>query len=479
MDSSHGQVGEVSLVLDLGGDDDTTTDEGSPDSTSRTPTAVVAPNAEDVPEPSPPEPQTAIKTMQAAAAAALASSGRPDPYDLQDDTPEATPTRRRPSAHGLEAAEDDLDDLALPAMQSTITGSARSVTSRTPATMLEEVSESPVKAPGTGQRRRIGAHEVSSSTMRLQQVMEADDQHNEADPLSSPSEQRTQRARVSLGRTRPSPLAVEADEPDELSPELTMRSRQSRTLGSPELSSPPKQRQAEPQQQPEPEQAAPEISPPPVSSPVETAQRLREKKKRRGPRRTATAEVREDEGPSAAAEEEDEPEATAEPPDEPPQKRRRKEKTSPAKQKQGRRKRPTADDQEPIEPVDKPARKPRRKKTSTVDGEDVVIHAQRFTKRRRVAEGEDPDFDIITAEIPFGKRAGVNCVDVLSSMCDDVVESAVQTLQESKKRAADAAARREIQVKTRALEAFQAELQHRFLGHVRHIPPLGPCLDIS
>lgn len=435
----------MSFNIDFGEENDTTSEEGSPESTSKTPTAPTnksASSARSHIQSSPSEPRTAVKTVQHTAAPAPPSSGRPDPYELRESTPQPTT-----------ATEDDEDDLALPVAQSTILRSARSVASRSSVTIVEEVSESPIKAPGTGQRRRVGAHDVSSSAMRLQQVMEADDDENEADPLSSPSEQRTQRARVSLGRPKRSPLAAEADEPDELSPEQTIRSKRPRTQVSPELSSPPKQRQADPK----PIAAQAESEATVVSSPL---QRKRGKT-RRSPRTSRPAEAVVEEEPSVVTEEADDPEP------EPAPKRRRKEKTSPAKQKQGRPKASSKNDEEARDSGDKPAKKPRRKKSSAEDGgNDVVIHAQRFTKRRRVAEGEDPDFDIITAEIPFAKRAGVNCIDVLSSMCGDVIDAAMETLQGSKRHAVDAASRREIKVKSHALEAFQAELQHRFLGHV-------------
>ncbi|KAH7027773.1 uncharacterized protein B0I36DRAFT_385724 [Microdochium trichocladiopsis] len=134
-------------------------------------------------------------------------------------------------------------------------------------------------------------------------------------------------------------------------------------------------------------------------------------------------------------------------------------------------------------------------------GNDVIpITVQRYTRpsaaalRRRRREshqqqqqhiggsggggGSDDDDDVLMlegAEIPFADRSGVNAIDVLTQMCEEVIDA---TLEKMQQRAAAAAAstedgaggvsqtmRKEIRTKMRALEAFQEELRTRLLEH--------------
>ncbi|KAM0594514.1 hypothetical protein ACHAQG_002204 [Verticillium nonalfalfae] len=155
-------------------------------------------------------------------------------------------------------------------------------------------------------------------------------------------------------------------------------------------------------------------------------------------------------------------------PEEPVLKRRRTTvKASPAKQRQGRKKKiSVTSTSEPAKAQPKITAKARQPKAVDSPDEGVFeIPVQRFTKRGRPAEGEDPDFDLISADIPFSKRSGVNTIDVLAQMCDELIQTSLNTLRDGVQRAPDASAKKELRIKTRALEAFQAELEHRFLGH--------------
>lgn len=97
--------------------------------------------------------------------------------------------------------------------------------------------------------------------------------------------------------------------------------------------------------------------------------------------------------------------------------------------------------------------------------EAVSIPVQRFTKHVQVAEGGD-EADVLAMDIPFAGRGGVNTVDVLTHMCDEIIETSIETLKEGVRNAQDASTKREHRVQQRALEAYQDELRTRLLQHV-------------
>ena len=176
----------------------------------------------------------------------------------------------------------------------------------------------------------------------------------------------------------------------------------------------------------------------------------------------------------------------------PPKRRRRREAASPAQQQQPAKKaraRPPTRPPSPPQPEPQPPRqaqakpkgrskKPARRSKAAADDEDaepgsnsVPVTVQRFTKPPRASEpaegGDDPATDILTGEIPFTSRSGVNSVDVLSKLCEELVEVYMDKLEARARAAEDAATRREQKTMYRALEAFQEELRTRLLEHVR------------
>ena len=96
----------------------------------------------------------------------------------------------------------------------------------------------------------------------------------------------------------------------------------------------------------------------------------------------------------------------------------------------------------------------------------VVVH--RLTGGL-VYEGDDPDIDILNAEIPNVKRAGVNSIDVLRQICQEIFGSALETLQEGRTNVEDAALRREYATKWRAVNSFADEVYARLVEHVRSL----------
>jgi hypothetical protein len=104
--------------------------------------------------------------------------------------------------------------------------------------------------------------------------------------------------------------------------------------------------------------------------------------------------------------------------------------------------------------------------------ETIPITVQRFTKKP-VANEQDPDADILALDIPFASRSGVNTIDVLSQICEEIIDTTVEQLNGEMEQADSASLRKDLRIKTRALDAFQEELRTRLLQHVG-----TPTLDI-
>lgn len=162
-------------------------------------------------------------------------------------------------------------------------------------------------------------------------------------------------------------------------------------------------------------------------------------------------------------------------PEEAPAKRRRRSKQglanwSPAKQKQGKPKKKT-----------KPKASERQKKAKAVTKKPTVadetpegdntfeVTVQRFTRRPQPGE-EDSDQDIFDIDIPFGSRSGVNTIDVLSQLCDEVIQRSLDLLEGALNQTGDSFSKKECRIKLLALKAYREELKTRFLQHVSLAP---------
>jgi hypothetical protein len=229
---------------------------------------------------------------------------------------------------------------------------------------------------------------------------------------------------------------------------------------------PPKaQRKDKPQPQPKPTRAPEVVEPaePEEAEEIdetEAARRLGRKRPRRSIDAPAEAEQ------SELRAEVEEPAA---------KRRKRKPPQSPAAQQ------PPKTRKEKKQPASQPKKSAPKKKTKPTPAADddqdeleaeakgtIPIQVQRFTKPRKVHYDGDSDTgpDILASDtIPFASRAGVNAVDVLAQMCDEMVASFLSNLHDQGRAAADAAARREFRTMIRALEAFREELRTRLLEH--------------
>ncbi|KAI0170388.1 hypothetical protein BJ166DRAFT_494286 [Pestalotiopsis sp. NC0098] len=366
----------------------------------------------------------------------------------------------------------------------------------------EEVTESPVDAPGSGHRRRVRMSNVTTQSAELQRMVMVQETGFSAEPgASSPLARKTRMSGVtpsaasarSRRTTRPSALAqssVTADA-DELSPIPAQSKQAGNTLSSSaarshegsvrrsnlgpveterdELSSPvplvesrrraQAKKKAKPKRQPSPDLAATQDDADEVSlenaqldaEDEENAEQIEVEEAARviGRKRPRTSPPRE-ESPELDAER-DEPT--------PAPKRRRQKRTqeSPAVQSKPKAavgKKPSGE---------KPKPKQGRKRHSGAD-EQVPITVQRYTQRRQHNES-DTDADILSADIPFSNRSGVNVIDVLAQICEDVIDKNLTILHEAANNTDDAATRKEYRTKLRALEAFGQELGTRLLEH--------------
>jgi hypothetical protein len=463
-------------------------------SAKRRPLEASADTAPTIPQPPTPEqPESAQPS----------SASKGDPYDLGRESPrEEEPVIARSSSslgHREEVPQDVQPTEDTPTSQPSAAAppsSRSSAASRGSAGQhMEEVTESPAGAPGSGHRRRVRVDDVITQSAQLQRmVMDEEARVAGEDNTSSPLARKTRQSGVipstlsvrSRRMTGRSPLAqTTPQEPDELSPAIGPSSRSNGTAGTDsarsslrsarritvssignepdELSSPvplvesrrraqakskaKRGRQPSPvveeQQEAEEDAEVQEVEEAEEISVKEAARHLGRKRRRPSPPREASPEL----------------DSRIEEVPQPAKKRRQKRAPdSPAKQAQPKvqkRKKKSGEQREPA---------PARSKQSG-DREHVSIAVQRYTRQQQYAEG-DTDTDILASEIPFANRGGVNVVDVLSQMCDEVIDSNMATLHEAAVNAKDAAAKKEYRTKLRALEAFQEELRTRLLEHV-------------
>ncbi|KAI0594759.1 hypothetical protein F4775DRAFT_415942 [Biscogniauxia sp. FL1348] len=370
--------------------------------------------------------------------------------------------------------------------------------------MIEEVTESPAAAPGSGHRRRIKMTDTTTRSAKLQKaVLEEENGFTAEFTTSSPLARKTRMSgatpsALSARSTRSgarqirespieevvesSPIARRSLKGDSSPINSSARSTRSQNrpiasssvaeqedeLASPTLEAPitrnirkpkPKAKKPEPEPEPEPE-VEPELEPEPEPEPEPpaTGQELRD-------------EVNDEE--VEEAEEVDVHEAAR-------RIGRKRHRVSPPREESPElhsqlveRKQPATKRQRK-RPSDTPAKqshpKPRKEKTRPTtrkrksNGEAIPITVQRYTKRT-IHNEDDTDEDILNADIPFANRSGVNVIDVLSQICDEVIEASLESVHESAINAKDAGVKKEFRTKLRALEAFQEELRTRLLEH--------------
>ncbi len=470
---------------------------------SRTSARLSASRARSSPAPSPQPPSASSQARSSASrASARLNPARPNPPSISPGTPSIANVLEAPQVQPAlptgkvedQAEDDELESLpaAMP-----VPGSHSSTVSRIsagPGIVEEEVTESPAEAPGSGHRRRIRLSNVATQSARLQRAVMEEEQNGitgeftTSSPLARKARMRSTRpgpipARSMRTTTRmaSSPVIPESDDSSPAAPRPPRKSDSTEASGSArstrsqgrrstlstvlgeeedvdELSSPlaagtssarkpqPRVRsKLVPKRVPEPIEEEPEPEPEleldaeneqaEEIGDHEAARQIGRKRPRASPARGESPEL--NAGPIGNAE---------------PAKKKRQKRTqqaSPAKQAQPKAQKP----------------KPRRSIGRQGDGEAIPIIVQRYTQRAHINE-DDSDADILGADIPFANRGGVNVIDVLAQVCEEVIESNLETLHKATVQAADSATRKEYRTKLRALEAFQEELRTRLLEQV-------------
>ncbi|POS77549.1 AT hook domain-containing protein [Diaporthe helianthi] len=321
----------------------------------------------------------------------------------------------------------------------------------------EEIGESPADQPGSGQRRRVRPVQTVTSSALLQSALRADDYDTIQDiiPSSSPLTRKSRKSIATTTVSAPSHLAsLRRSSRLSSGSDGGVRAPSSGVVAPLEDASPstapnsqlPSGAEADPVEVEESVVGQGAAADPlgskgaqPFDGP-EAARHLGRKRQLQSKPLTSTGSVSE--------------ESSAKRPRTIP--RSRPKEGSPATQKQPRA---------PRAPPAKPhQQKPARVMASRDATEQPIsVKIQRFTKPRRLDEDDPEAEDILNTEIPFANRSGVNAVDVLAQVCEELINSGLHKLQDAFDKAQEAAAKKDLRVKLRALEAFQEELRTRFL----------------
>lgn len=314
---------------------------------------------------------------------------------------------------------------------------------RTPSLEIGEVeiTESPSHAPGSGHRTRtlIGSAVQSSQLHDELQI----DSSAQIELPRSPTPQRKRKRHTSIpdtGRSRRirastanvlMELNTSGDEVDELSPEQSRRGRRHRSSI-----------QKESFKEPDVEESVDDRE---TAEEVEDEEAATILKKNRGHRQPRHAPA--------------EPSYLGEPSEQVVVGKKQRSRPHPASspaQRYPKNANPKA--------ASKPSKKAAKKRVRMNSPIPVTVH--RLTERPTYDE-EESDADILNADIPYARRGGVNTIDVLSQVCQEVIGSSLDTIHEHSRNAQEITSRREFRDKQRFVEAFGRELQTRLLEHVR------------
>ncbi|KAH7327320.1 hypothetical protein BKA65DRAFT_510388 [Rhexocercosporidium sp. MPI-PUGE-AT-0058] len=330
-----------------------------------------------------------------------------------------------PNTSLLEVA-DNSDELgpATELLPASISSPIRPARNPSASQTFDEVTESPKNAPGSGRRQRVAVGSTLQSSSQLQEVQNAD---LTATPVTRDKRKRGNSVSKPSPEIRPSQTPSAVDEIDELSPEQPIR--RGRRPKIVEESVP----DADIQEEEEAEAISDE----------EAAATLKKNRGRRTSKRFA-----------AASPDLDALLAGSTMNDRRPRKRNRAE-SSPVLQRHP--KNAVSKPQAPKKTAKKAA-----KKLQVPVGGPVPVTVHRLTLPPLYDENES-DADILNAEMPHMKRSGVNAIDVLSQVCQEIIGLHMNSLEQMGNNCEDSASRREYKTRWNAVEAFGKELQLRLL----------------
>lgn len=95
----------------------------------------------------------------------------------------------------------------------------------------------------------------------------------------------------------------------------------------------------------------------------------------------------------------------------------------------------------------------------------IPVPVYRLT-RQPIYDEDESDAEILNSGIPHTRRGGVNTIDVLSKISQEIIGSGLETLEEGGNNTEEPSIRREYKTKWQALKSFGEDLQTRLLDHV-------------
>ncbi|KAF5984413.1 hypothetical protein FCOIX_2671 [Fusarium coicis] len=381
----------------------------------------------------------------------------PEAEGEEEVQPEPQPEPELPSPE-LEAPDENEAEVELPALPNN-EPSEQSSQRRAGRRSLEQIAQDIAN-----KRQDVHTSEAISSTTRLHTTLQEDD----APPSSSPLVSKVRRSegpaviRSRLSQRRPSRLAEQDDDEDELSPNRAdhapaddERSDYATEIAEPEG----EEAEEEPVIGEEPREEEEEVAE--AIDPVEAAKTIGRKRPRRSlPSQSPVAEPDGQE----AEEEQEEPAA---------KRRRGRPSRSPATQKQPATKpKPTKSKSRTRQekPLPKQVRRTKQaaKERRVSDGSAIEVTVQRFVNVKKFIKGDDEEEDHLAADLPF-TTTGVTAVDVFAQACLEVIDGTVAKLLEALQNTEEKDKKKECRIKIRALEAYKEELTSRLLQLSIHL----------
>ncbi|KAF4949012.1 hypothetical protein FGADI_9297 [Fusarium gaditjirri] len=374
----------------------------------------------------------------------------PEAEPEEEVEPEPQPESELPSPE-VEAPDENEAEVELPLLPNN-EPSEQPSQRRSGRRSLEQIAQDVAN-----KRQDVRMSEAISSTTRLHTTLQEDD----APPSSSPLVRKVRRSegpaiiRSRLSQRRPSRLAEQDEEEDELSPNRADHAPadDERSDDATEEAVLEEEPAAEEDAQEKEETVAEAIGA------VEAAKAIGRKRPRRSlPSQSPIAE------PDEQAEEDTE---------EPASKRRRgRPSRSPATQKQPatKPKPPKPKSRTTQEkPLPKQVRKTKQaaKERRVSDGSAIELTVQRFVNFKKFIKDDDGE-DHLAADLPF-TTTGVTAVDVFAQACLEVIDGTVAKLLETLQNTEAKDKKKECRIKIRALEAYKEELTSRLLQLSIHL----------